>query len=439
MLARAFGPEGAGVYAFNFAIATILYEIVALGIEEYGVREFAREQADGRARLIGRLLKVQTAIALLGCTVLLLLSPALQGANLTLLALMVLYQLAFAAARTLFIPAFVTGHLAIQMTGEVMARSGALLFAIVAIQQSAKPSLAFAVTGLPLFALCLLVVAVISARTHGGVTLDRAASGDALQSLRQVWSFAAANLLSSIYGRTGVLVLFLMLGERQAGLFSSAFKFVEVGWTVLALVPWAGYPLLTRAFSERSGEFRTVAKQVLHGTVLCGLLLAWGLFWVIPWLMGPLLGPNFAAAIPVVKVFAGLMVLLAISEYLERMLLVADLQVTRLKVVALQAVLNLILNIALVPWAGMFGTVIAFMLTQGFTIFAYLWTLRSRTPMGWVLRDSSFISVSLLVALVIGAAMLNFEFRAELAAFCSLVVLLLWAIGMSWRRYGRKA
>lgn len=382
-LARAFGPEGAGVYAFNFALATILYEIVALGIEECGVREFAREPARGPA-LIGRLLKVQTAIALLGGALLLSINPVLQGANLALLALMVMYQLAFAAARTLFIPAFVAGQLAPQIIGEVVTRSGALLFAILVIPRGA--SLTIALVGLPLFALGLLMLAVISARKHGVVTLGGPSLRASFHSLRQVWSFAAANLLSSIYARTGVLVLFLMLGESEAGLFSSAFKFVEVGWTVLALVPWAGYPLLTRTFAERSHEFRTIAKHVLHGTLLCGLLLAGGLFWVVPWLVGPLLGSEFAATIPVVKVLAGLMVLLAISEYLERLLLVADLHAARLRIVALQTVLNVLLTLGLVSRAGMFGAVIAFMLTQCFTICAFFWALRSRTPMDWVLR-----------------------------------------------------
>jgi O-antigen/teichoic acid export membrane protein len=386
VLARAFGPEGAGVYAFNFAIATILYEIVALGVEEYGVREFARDAARGRA-LIGRLLKVQATIASLGCIALVLIGPWLQSVP-ALLALMVIYQLALAAARTLFIPAFVSGHLAVQVIGEILARTGALLFAVVALQQSAAPSLTTALTGLPLFALALLALAVFSAWRHGGLSFDGTPLKEELRALRQVWSFAAANLLSSVYGRTGVLVLFLIVGESEAGLFSSAFKFVEVGWIVLALVPWAGYPLLVRAFAERSAEFRTTAKHVLFGTLLCGVMLACGLFWVVPMIFGPLLGADFAAAIPILKTLAALMVFAAVSEYLERLLLVADLHTARLKILAIQAALNLALNIGLIPWLGMFGTVIAFLITQCFAIGAFYLSLRSRETMRLAMRTA---------------------------------------------------
>ncbi|HEY8538082.1 MAG TPA: polysaccharide biosynthesis C-terminal domain-containing protein [Steroidobacteraceae bacterium] len=438
VLARAFGPEGAGIYAFNFAIATILYEIVALGVEEYGVREFSRDPDNG-PRLIGRLLKVQIAFALLGCAVLALLSPTLLEAHPALLALMVLYQLALAAARTLFIPAFVNGHLAVQTLGEIVARSGALLFAVLVTQHSATPSLTRAVVGLPLFVAGLLILALSSAVKHGGLAFAGTSLKDDLSAMRPVWSFAASNLLSSVYARTGIVVLFLMLGESTAGLFSSAFKFMEVGWTVLALVPWAGYPLLVRAFVERSDEFHAIAKHVLHGTLLCGALMAWGLFWVVPWLIGPLLGSDFSDAVPVLKALAGIMVLVAISEYLERLLIVADLRDARLRILALQTVLNVALNLVLIPWMGIFGTVVAFALTQFFTIGAFYSTLRSRTPLGWAVRDAGLIGMCILLAIAIGGAMLNFELRPGLAAAGSLLGVILAALAMFAARFSRNA
>lgn len=438
VLARAFGPEGIGVYAFNFAIATILYEIVALGVEEYGVREFSRDPASGPA-LLGRLLKVQIAIALLGCAALVSMLPVMHNAHPALLAFLVLYQLAFAAARTLFIPAFVDGRLAPQIVGEVVARAAALLFAIVVIQQSVTPSLAGTLAGLPLFAFALLAVAAVSARSHGGVTLSRIPLRHEFNALRPVWSFAAANLLSSVYGRTGVLVLFVILGESEAGLFSSAFKFVEVGWTVLALIPWAGYPLLTRAFAERSEHFLALAKQVLRGTLLGGVLLAWGLFWIVPWLMSPLLGADFESAIPILKALAGLMVLVAISEVLERLLLVADLQDARLKVLAVQTALNLVLGIVLIRGMGALGMVLAFALTQGVTIVAFYWLLRSKTPMDWTARDAALIGLGIVIAVVAGSALLNFDFRPELAAGVSLLSLVLLPLAMRWVRFDRNA
>jgi O-antigen/teichoic acid export membrane protein len=403
VLARAFGPEGAGIYAFNFAIATILYEMVALGIEEYGVREFARNPGSGPV-LIGRLLKMQSAVALLACSVLALSSPLLLDAQPILLALLVIYQLALAAARTLFIPAFVAGHLAAQTIGEVVARSGALLFAVLVIQQSATPSLTLAAAGLPLFSLGLLTLAAASASRHGGLTFRAASFEDDLRTLRPAWSFAASNLLSSVYGRTGILMLFVMLGDSSAGLFSSAFKFVEVGWTVLALVPWAGYPLLVRTFAERSTEFRTTARHVLLGTLLCGVAMACGLFWIVPLLIGPLLGSDFAAAVPVLKALAGIMVVVAISEYLERLLIVAGLSTARLRILIVQTLLNLALNVVLIGWWGMFGIVIAFALTQGCTIAAFLWSLRSRMSMPWGAREAGLIGLCIVVAVAIGGA-----------------------------------
>ena len=56
IVSRHFGPPGMGVYAYGFAIAGFVYSATTLGIDEYGIREYARRPADGRAALLADLL-----------------------------------------------------------------------------------------------------------------------------------------------------------------------------------------------------------------------------------------------------------------------------------------------------------------------------------------------------------------------------------------------
>ena len=64
VIARNFGAEGVGNYSTSFALATLMFDLVSLGIEDYGVREYSRCQPTERPVLLRRLLRVQLLVAL---------------------------------------------------------------------------------------------------------------------------------------------------------------------------------------------------------------------------------------------------------------------------------------------------------------------------------------------------------------------------------------
>ena len=64
VLARTFGPEGIGQYAYALGIASLMYAAVNFGLEDFAVRECARTRSTERGALVGRLLVIQ-GVALL--------------------------------------------------------------------------------------------------------------------------------------------------------------------------------------------------------------------------------------------------------------------------------------------------------------------------------------------------------------------------------------
>src|SRR5262245_58768381 len=65
VISRLFGPEGIGAYAYGFAVATLVYAVTILGIEQYAVREYQHASATQRSRLIGELLGLQSCVGAL--------------------------------------------------------------------------------------------------------------------------------------------------------------------------------------------------------------------------------------------------------------------------------------------------------------------------------------------------------------------------------------
>src|SRR5450432_3914482 len=59
LISRRFGPSGAGAYSYGFAVATFAFVIGCLGIEEYGLRQYARIDDRQRPVFLGELLGSQ--------------------------------------------------------------------------------------------------------------------------------------------------------------------------------------------------------------------------------------------------------------------------------------------------------------------------------------------------------------------------------------------
>src|SRR5690348_15591118 len=108
VLSRYFGPAGIGQFAYGFAIASFAAIFISIGLDEFGVREFARGAAREPARLLGKLLASQFALVVLvaaGLATFLVLTHA-PSSDVGIVLLLSAQQALLAVARTFFIPAY---------------------------------------------------------------------------------------------------------------------------------------------------------------------------------------------------------------------------------------------------------------------------------------------------------------------------------------------
>src|SRR5579863_10044611 len=107
IIARMFGPAGSCEYSYAFATGMLLTLFVTCGLEEYGIRQYARAAAQERPRLWEDLLSAQCLQFVLGCIAfaLLALSGLVQPSRWIVVLEIAAYLVGWMVARTLFIPA----------------------------------------------------------------------------------------------------------------------------------------------------------------------------------------------------------------------------------------------------------------------------------------------------------------------------------------------
>lgn len=360
LISRQFGPAGVGAYSYGFAVATFAFVIGCLGIEEYGLRQYARTEAAHRPVFLSELMSTQALMVAAAIIALALYLTLTRPSSTTLLMVgsLGIYQITAAVVATLFIPAMAEQRMLWPALAELSARAVAFAVAGYAIYFAHAP-LALALLGFPVAAVVWLSLAVFSVRRYSPLLRLVLTGAGTRRILAILWSFALLEVFAQLFARVGVICLSLAVGDAAAGIFATGLRLIEVALMPLSFLGVAAYPSLSRLYSTDVSAFRRAAIDLIWLMLLGGGAVAWGLYYVAPSLLVPVLGERFAGAEPVIQTMAVFALVQAVEVGLGRLLLCADRQVANAAFVAVGAVFSVILNLVLVPRYGVTGAIYA--------------------------------------------------------------------------------
>lgn len=397
LISRAFGPAGIGTYAYAFAVTTFVYAVGCLGVEDFGLREYARMDPARRPQFMAELLGTQAvmvALALIGLAVYLLLTAPSQAVLIVVLNLGA-YQIGSSIAGTLFVPAMGQQRMLGPALSEPVCRALAMLIASLSIWL-AHASLAQSLMGYPIGGVLYVLLAAGSARRHGSslrVDLSRPAIARIAGILA---AFSGIEILAQLLARVGVIALTLLRGPAAAGFYATGMKLVEVALRPLNFTGIAAYPRLSLAYRQDRAVFLSTSDGLLWLMLLTAGALAWGLYFVAPPLLVPVLGVRYAGAEPVVRLIALIAALQACDTILGRLLFAADRHHARALVMAIGAALAVILNLVMIRKFGVNGAIFATTIAYALMNLLYLVILRRPlTGSGWM-RVLLTLALSLL-------------------------------------------
>jgi O-antigen/teichoic acid export membrane protein len=359
VVSRRFGPEGMGEYGYGFALAGLVYYAATLGIDEYGVREYAHRPPERRATLISDLLGAQVCIAVIVIALLvcylLITQPTWQ--MLAIIVSMTVYQLGAAFSATLFVPAMAEQQMMPPAFINLLGRGSAFVVTGVLIWvfdfSLHSAAIAFAAGGL-----LMLVLAIRSALAFKAHLQPNLSTEVVREGARTLWSFAAVGLLGQLLNRIGVIALSLQVGDAAAGIYTTGLKLVEVACLPLVFIGVAAYPRLCQAFADPSG-FRNLTRQAVLIGVSLAAILAVAMYIAVPPLLVPVLGERFGGSEAVIAAMAAIVFAQGIEIVLGRLMLAANLNVARAVRITLGTIVCVLLTVALTPIYGISATIAA--------------------------------------------------------------------------------
>lgn len=360
-LARVLSPLDYGRYSFLIAYLSLFQVLADLGTDTILLRRLAAHP-DTRARLVSGALGLRVTLALLAGAGAVALVPWVDGGEAGLAR-----RTALAATALLFVGqpgyrALFRAELRMGLVLGVAALTSAAALLLVGVAIAAGLGIDGVFVALAAANLGGFVVAAVLGR---GLVRPRLALDLPLwrELLREAWPIGANVLVATVGLRIGPLLVMRLSGPVEVGYLTSASRLTDALNLLGDAAMLSVYPLFVRYAAARPDALRALAELTakLLGVTLLGVVLV--VSQTAPQIMGLLFRPEFAIAGPVLAVLSWSALLAVLGNVYAHLLVTAGRQAVLFRVNCAGVLLQLVLQLALIPTVGLVGAAVAVVVT----------------------------------------------------------------------------
>lgn len=397
--ARYLGAEGFGILSFALAFIGIFGVFADLGLSTLTVREVARDKALA-SKYIGniavmKLILVMVTFGLIAITINLLSYPEQTIKVVYLVALSVVFG-AFSGMFNSVFQAY--EQMEYQSLGYILNSALMLSGALFAISQG------FSVVG---FASIYFIVSAVVLVYSFMVCVWKFA----LPKIELDWSFWKSTIKMALpFGLTGTFItiylwidsvmLSLMKGDAVVGWYGAAYRLVLVLLFIPVAFNSAVFPLMSRFYMSSKNSLKFMFEKHFKYMLIIGFPIGVGTTLLADRFILLIFGAEYTPSIIALQILVWAIVLIFARTAFERVLESANRQIIVTEVFGGCALLNVILNIILIPKYSYIGAAVATLITD-FAVFAliFVWSLK----IGYTISNRQLIE---LISKVVAASLL---------------------------------
>lgn len=387
LIARALGGEDFGRWSTIFVVVQIARYFTDAGLEQVTVQGVVRDPARepehlGALVALRAMIAVPVTLACAGATLVLL-----EGRQVTTAGLIVSATVLLAAPGSLHV-AFqlrVRNDLSVVvMTLNSVLWTGAVI--AIAASHGRMVPLAVAFLGVAVLTVVLevaLTLRLVPVRFRGSRALWS-------KLLRVGVPIAIGGLLILAYGRIDQVIVFEQSGARQAGLYAAVYRILDQVQFLPIAITTTLFPLMAASASQDRERIRRLVTLAGEYLAMASLgVLAVTLVAAAP-IVRFLFGREFADAAPALPILMGAFAVICFGYLSGQLVVVYGLQRTFIRYALVALVVNVALNLLLVPRYGFLAaawlTLGTELLVTGLAGRAVLRAMGFRPPLGRMLR-----------------------------------------------------
>ena len=215
--------------------------------------------------------------------------------------------------------------------------------------------------------------------------------------LNDSWPLILSGLAVMVYMRIDQIMIGQMLGDEAVGIYSAAVRISEVWYFIPIAVTASVFPSIIEAKKQSEALYRQRLQKLYDLMVILALIVAIPMMFLSDYVIGVLYGLAYvkSGTVLAISIWAGIFVFLgsACGNYAR----IENMTVYSLYQTVIGMVMNIILNILLIPVWGEIGAAIATVISYACATFAVLLFPRSRYNGLRMLKSMNLFSSSHLV------------------------------------------
>ncbi len=239
------------------------------------------------------------------------------------------------------------------------------------------------------------------------------------------WPIALVGITASVYNQIDSFMMGYWGLMAENGWYNAAFKITRMVFIPMALVSQSFYPAQSKIFKASKEEFQKIWNSHMEIMVLLAMPILIGGLVLAPKIINFFYGQAYNPAILAFQILIVTVAIIFIYEAFRQVLIVANQQKKLFWVVLAGAIINIALNLVLIPKFSLYGAAIATVFTHilislllvGFTIkytavkpfnlkilFAFFNAFISGAIMYFAISQPIFFQFNLVLLVALGAA-----------------------------------
>jgi O-antigen/teichoic acid export membrane protein len=216
------------------------------------------------------------------------------------------------------------------------------------------------------------------------------------------WPFAMLAVFSTFMTNIDSIILGWYQTARDLGLFAAAFRPVAILYLLPGFLGSGLAPLFSQmAHHEKHNSMKEVLGKVLALTIGLALPLTVGGIILAPSIISLLFGGDYVGSVTTFRTLLVTLLFVFPGTIISTAIYALNLQKTFIRASGLGAVMNIVLDLLLIPGFGILGSAVATVIAQGCMNSYNAWSLKQAFGFSLLHRLPKFISATVIMAVAL--------------------------------------
>ncbi len=349
LITRYLGADGFGEYTTVLAFFFMFSALSDLGLNQIVLREISfRKKEKKESQIISTAFTLRLLVAFLAITSSFLLVEFLPySENIKKGIILASFGLIFSSGYQILVTVFQKRFLVYQVSiAELIGRVSNLIWVFVCI--NLKLGLLWVLGGMIASWLSTFLIVFVLAQLKIRFRL-RFNFLESKKLLKNALPLGISAIITFIYFRVDTIILSIIKGVGDVGIYGAAYKIVENVAYFPAMFMGLIMPLYARYMFTDKEKFQRVASRVFDAISFIAVGIAFGIFALAPKIIIIIAGEGFEESILVLRILSLSILGLFYAQYFNTILITANLQKKLLIIFSVCAVFNIFTNLIFIP------------------------------------------------------------------------------------------